>query len=40
MIGETPDTTIIRRFRHGGLPGGSWTYQHDSGPVSYYLNFL
>lgn len=39
-FGNRSKGTKYYRFRHGGLLGGNWTYQHESGPISYYLNFL
>lgn len=27
-------------FRHGSFGGDTWRFQHETGPISYYLNFM
>jgi hypothetical protein len=37
--GAREERTRYYLFRHGGL-GNTWSYQYETGAVSYYLNFL
>lgn len=37
--GNRTKGTKYYRFKHGGF-GNSWSYEHESGAIAYYLNFL